>query len=282
MAAQPRTALGETLVRSQPAPKGRGSTTTHEKSRLAQQWRLGVACARDPRLQKSCVAVLMLIASHVNRRTGEAYPSVTRLADLAGISTRTAQRGIRQLVALGYLLEKRVPGRTTRYRLADSIWVPCTTPASDVAQGASTSSEDHDTLVPRGVTPVSPEPALEPAKDRDVESERRRAISDVVSLPLPFGLAQSSWSAYVLLCERQAGAARLTVDSGLARLREIEALAAAGYDADAVVLQCVAECRPTLVPRNQPRRISPRLPAPSADALFLIAAARLQQLELGE
>jgi DNA-binding transcriptional MocR family regulator len=84
------------------------------------------AIARDPRVTASAFRLLYIIAGFVNRTSGDAWPGQQRLARELGVSVRTIQRDIDQLVALGYLTitRSRGRGRTNRYRLAASAPLP--------------------------------------------------------------------------------------------------------------------------------------------------------------
>lgn len=61
--------------------------------------------------------VLVAIAAHTNR-DGDAWPSVSTIAEYAGVSVRTVQRALARLVQLGRIAVRRVAGIATRvYRL---------------------------------------------------------------------------------------------------------------------------------------------------------------------
>ncbi len=59
--------------------------------------------------------VLLVLADHVNRETGMAWPSVATLALETSISERQVQRALKGLSEKGALSVERVPNKTSRY-----------------------------------------------------------------------------------------------------------------------------------------------------------------------
>jgi DNA-binding transcriptional MocR family regulator len=107
--------------------------------------------------------VLVAIAAHTNR-DGDAWPSVATIADYTGVSVRTVQRALAELVHLGRLAVRHAATITTRvYRLL--------TPEQPGAGGDTT----HGGVTPpasRGDTQaVSPE-----AQEDHTKSHRRLAV----------------------------------------------------------------------------------------------------------
>lgn len=244
---------------------------------LVQRWQLGLECARDRRVTKTSLAVILVIGDHVNRRTGEAFPSTARVARLAGITTRTARRGIRQLVALGYLAERRVPGRTTRYRLVPLGAAEAATTGNAFSGGRTAVSGGSDTCGPAPLAIVSPEPATETTVPNTLDDHGRRDIvARVVHLPLPPGLNRTCWQDYVVHTEQLAGAPKLTVESAEGLLRRLAEAVSRGRDGNAILVECVARNRHALfATANQ----SCQSPGSSSDELFEIAAERLAKSE---
>lgn len=132
-----------------------------QTSTLLDRWRLALAAIADTRLSKADVAVLMFMADHMNQTSGEAFPSVARMTLLTGLSERTVRRATRNLVCVGYLQERPIAGRSTRYRLA----TPANnvtpdkrvTPDTNVTPPLTRMSEAPDTAVTPPLTPVTPE-----------------------------------------------------------------------------------------------------------------------------
>ena len=87
-----------------------------EYERFNDAWRDQVRTDRT--LPCSADLVADVIAAHVNRKTGEAWPSQARIAAKTGLSEGTVKRAIRLLERRGYL--KVIPGqgrRSSRYQL---------------------------------------------------------------------------------------------------------------------------------------------------------------------
>jgi DNA-binding MarR family transcriptional regulator len=73
------------------------------------------AIRASARLTSTERLVLLVLASHANNRTGEAWPSMPTLAAECGLTTRTIERVIAALVAAGWVarIEWRIrEGRT--------------------------------------------------------------------------------------------------------------------------------------------------------------------------
>ena len=72
---------------------------------------------RDPQVSHLQVRIALLISFHLNKVTGDAWPSQGALADALGIHRRTVQLALDALVALGYLKVqiRRGRGRTNKY-----------------------------------------------------------------------------------------------------------------------------------------------------------------------
>lgn len=102
--------------------------------------------------------ILVVIADHTNPQTGWAWPSTSRLADLAGVSKRSAIRHIDALEAAGLLVVNRRSGRSSGYRI---ILKTPETPTGDTSvttpePTGDTPEPTGDTHVTAPVTPTSP------------------------------------------------------------------------------------------------------------------------------
>ncbi|WP_327031825.1 helix-turn-helix domain-containing protein [Micromonospora ureilytica] len=84
-----------------------------------------VALLASKDLTKTERLVLVALAAHANVETGDSFPSVATLADLVGCSTRTIQRALAKLVALGRVVIRQVATIATRvYRLVRQTVTP--------------------------------------------------------------------------------------------------------------------------------------------------------------
>lgn len=70
----------------------------------------------DPAASHPACRVAGLLIDHINGVTGEAWPSQSRLAEAAGVTPRTIQNALQNLISGGHLNVRRTPGVTNRYR----------------------------------------------------------------------------------------------------------------------------------------------------------------------
>lgn len=87
---------------------------------------------RDPKLGHLAARVGVIIASHLNRETGEAFPGQERIASLTGASTRQVQRALKELAGRAHVAVevRHGPNQSSRYR--PLIWTENTTPVSSI------------------------------------------------------------------------------------------------------------------------------------------------------
>ncbi len=79
------------------------------------------AIASDGKVSAGAFRLAFVISSHLNRKTGEAWPGIDRLAKTIGTNERTIRRLIEELVVAAYLGKKRGgDGRPNRYWIAPS------------------------------------------------------------------------------------------------------------------------------------------------------------------
>jgi hypothetical protein len=76
-------------------------------------------------LPPSPKVVLILLAHHLDDRTGRCDPSISRLAAESGLKERAVYLSVRRLVEAGALVVEPQPGRRSSYRISPSY--PCTT-----------------------------------------------------------------------------------------------------------------------------------------------------------
>jgi DNA-binding transcriptional MocR family regulator len=70
----------------------------------------------DPAVSHPACRVAGLLIDHINGATGEAWPSQSRLAEAAGVTTRTIQNALQNLISGGHLKVRRKSGLTNRYQ----------------------------------------------------------------------------------------------------------------------------------------------------------------------
>lgn len=279
--------------------RGHSMSAGTVSSSLLDRWRLALTAVADVRLSKADVAVLMFLIEHINHTSGEAFPSMARIASLAGLSLRSARRGGRNLIRKGYLDEHPMPGRTTRYRLGtpDKRITPdkAVTPDTNVTPPLTSLSGAPDTRVTPPLTSASPEPAdvthkhnlpIEPTKKRTQKARAgdQDSIGELIGLELPEGLTRENWTAYVKHRAGMPKAKRLTDTSAAMCLRKLRAWAEQGHDPNDIVSTSVANGWQGLIePKTAPaKRPAGRIATPSqseADAINELAAARLKKAQ---
>lgn len=88
-----------------------------QNSKLLRQWQLLGAASRDTRLNRTTLAVLWSLLERSND-DGVSWPKLETIAEDAAINRASAVRGIKLLVALGYIeRQSGGPRRSNRYRL---------------------------------------------------------------------------------------------------------------------------------------------------------------------
>lgn len=164
-------------------------------------------------------AVLLAVAAHANADGADAWPSFRTIAELAGVSPRTAQRSVCRLVNGGRLtISYQSRGRVSnRYRVACSNHATVTRSTKNAT--ASEQPANHDSA-PRGTTqktrsedpkPPTPKAAPSPARhvlmalpagwERISKGEQKRLA------PLVAAALAAGWSADALVSKIAAGSA---------------------------------------------------------------------------
>lgn len=80
-------------------------------------WRHGLAAGELGLDKPPLKAILLALAHHANEYTCRCWPSVERLALFTGLSRRSVQYSIKDLVELGYLIVHERPGKPSIYEL---------------------------------------------------------------------------------------------------------------------------------------------------------------------
>lgn len=118
----------------------------------------------DHELQQVTFKVAYVIACHVNRQSGEAWPSIDTIAEIIGVDGRTVARSISQLCEGGHLEKRRGGfGKSNRYVMVERAEAPISIPDTHVTNGVSipdshvtTENAIHDSGVTSFMTPLSP------------------------------------------------------------------------------------------------------------------------------
>jgi len=152
------------------------------------QWLCGAA--GRPELSRAELAVLIVLADHINTETGKAWPSFGRIANIAATTVRTAKRAVSRLTAMDLIqiAEHGGPGRSNRYRLnwarfqqdADGD-TDDTMPSAMVTPVAPYG----DTHGPNMVSSMSPDP-FNPS-EQEAEDEIEGSQAEGVAAPLRLG-----------------------------------------------------------------------------------------------
>lgn len=125
------------------------------------KWLVGAAGRGE--LARADLAVLIVLADHINTDTGKAWPAYPRIAKAAGVSVRTAKRAIERLTALDLVLvaERGGPGRSNRYGLNWPLFEETgdgDTADTMLAAMVSGATAHGDTQGPKMVSGLSPDP----------------------------------------------------------------------------------------------------------------------------
>lgn len=94
---------------------GRG--TDEPRWSYSERLALLMSACRDASLKRTDMAVLSVILEHANTTTGEAWPGMKRICELASMSKQTAIRAISRIESAGYLTVERTFGLPNRYTL---------------------------------------------------------------------------------------------------------------------------------------------------------------------
>lgn len=130
--------------------------------------------------------VLIILADHEGNDYGS-WPSVARIADMAGISIRHCQRILRDLEEAGEIRTDRQAGHrgTNRYWVVNKLFN-----RGDIYfKGGDTGVRGGDTHVTQGVTPMSPE-HIKKAATAPAEPERGSRKITVTSIDSAQGEAR--------------------------------------------------------------------------------------------
>lgn len=138
----------------------------------------------DPATGHLACRVAGLLIDHINRATGEAWPSQARLAEAAGVTPRAIQYALQKLIAGGHLKVRRKRGLANRYQ-------PVLKPTNDHSPGRT---------VPTNASSKTDEPRFArlletPLKKPLDEAERRRIGVQMTVLAKKLGARPSQGEA---------------------------------------------------------------------------------------
>lgn len=85
--------------------------------------------------------VAALLLDHINQASEEAWPSQARLAEAAGVTTRSIQSALHSLRRSGHLTVRRSKGRNNRYR---PTLAAANKPSGDGARQPQTGSKTYE------------------------------------------------------------------------------------------------------------------------------------------
>jgi hypothetical protein len=160
----------------------------------------------EPKIPGSALKVANAIGWHLNHNSREAWPSLKKLAELAGITKRSAIRGIQWLEAQRHVgvtrVARRGRGNVNRYmpilskRNGDSrvTFSPREMVTAVTVNGDSRGREM--------VTAVSPEPSIEPSIEPTAKGRRDRLLSEEESQKRLFELLKRESNATKVLAHR--------------------------------------------------------------------------------
>lgn len=114
------------------------------------------ALTADARLHSSAIRVAIVISSHLNRGSGEAWPSIKTIAEKSATPERTVERAVSELCKAGYLEKRRGGfGKSNRYVMSGGS-SPETNPQQTDSEAKGGTSGFHSPAMGGGYGPVSP------------------------------------------------------------------------------------------------------------------------------
>lgn len=130
----------------------------------------------DPATGHLACRVAGLMIDHINRATGEAWPSQARLAEAAGVTPRAIQYALKKLISGGHLKVRRKRGLANRYQ-------PLLKPTND---------RSLDGFGPANASSKTDEPSFvrlleTPLKKQLDEAERQRLGREMTTLAKQLG-----------------------------------------------------------------------------------------------
>lgn len=132
----------------------------------------------DQSVSATQLRVLCAIGTHTNRLGGNVWASVSKLAEEAGVSSRTVQRAVEELCVKGYLRRIERPGRTSIFEVvldiavdeADPKVVSPPTKLCHPTPDKAVSPERYQLTITTDISPA------QEVKDNHAHNEKHRAL----------------------------------------------------------------------------------------------------------
>lgn len=125
------------------------SGDTHTSNRF--KWLEAITA--DGRLHSTAIRVAVVIASHLNRKTGEAFPSIKTIAAKSATPERSVERAIAELCKAGYLDRRRggfsqpnryaIPESSPHHGIIEEADIPATDGGTDSDSSAIGGGNDN-------------------------------------------------------------------------------------------------------------------------------------------
>jgi DNA-binding MarR family transcriptional regulator len=163
------------------------------------------------------LGVYTVLARHANRKTGECWPSIGRLASLLGVARNTIKAALRTLEAAGLILIKRrrdPAGDCTSHLFTLLDAVPAAvearlakrrTAVTTPEGGGSAADLPQVSSCPTGGSPVDQEPDLSPLTKEENHAEGARAADETPktppSNPCPHPFEERSYFGDIVVCQ---------------------------------------------------------------------------------
>ena len=122
-------------------------------------WHKRLALTKAP--SSTAHHVLLVLGSFVSDGESDAWPSLTTLASMTGLSDRAVRKALRALEGANLVTTEHVSGRSSRYRLS--------------------STPEPRSGVPRNLVPPTPEPRSPKVRTREGTSTRKAAAAAISS-----------------------------------------------------------------------------------------------------
>ena len=125
---------------------------------------------RDARLTRAAVAVASVLVEYAHKRTGEAYPSISRLVKESGVPRTTCLRAIRQLETCAHLCASRRRGVQSLYLLTHSTHGTSATNGTSPIQDATGAIQDAGLPATGSTRGTDPVPPVDPEQEEKLEA----------------------------------------------------------------------------------------------------------------
>ena len=169
-------------------------TDTHERQRTLPvgptgvvhrggvPWHKRLALTKAP--SPTAHHVLLVLGSFVSDGQSDAWPSVSTLTSMTGLSRRAVQTALRALEGANLVITDTVPGRSSRYRLAPTYASPAPPPAHLLRPPCAPAAPEgtREVIKRREAAPLPLVPVQE-GVDEKPKAETSRPIGPLTSKP---------------------------------------------------------------------------------------------------